>query len=395
MIRMRHITLITNLVLVFLWAAEAQVNVTRVTDPAAYETREGTFYYLPGTYLKIDVCYDRIEKIRGPYAEYAYKFMGLDSVIRVNETYYEITDIRCQPQTGPDPGQIYFVEFLQKQSKDPLEMNMIISEEGYLCEVSMGMEPAGRTVQEKVEEIRQETASKSEIPDKPFRYYATDNQVVKIDTIIKMVTIDTSSFKDISYKRSMVYKTMEERASEAAEFVEAIRKDRYKLLTGYQEVSYSKETIQYMDSRLLEMEDSYLSLFKGHKQRESYVATILYFPKPENAGQEDVVLYLSNNEGVTRSATQHGVPVTIRIEPAGGIQPASLRSPAGQPATGQGFVFRLPQVCHVTLAYKGKEFFIQDMPVHQYGVLSHYPATSKFHIQLHPTDGSVRQIGVR
>lgn len=391
----KYIILIISIVLLIPSAVKSQVNVTRVTDPAAFESKEGTFYYLPGTYLKIDVHFDLVQKIRGPYAEYAFKFMGLDSVVRVNERYYEINDIRCSVQTGPDPGQLYFVEFLQKQSKDPLEMHMILSEEGYLSEVAMGMELSAQPAPERVEEICKEISFGPENVNERFRYYATDNQVVKIDTIIKMVTIDTSTFKDITYKRSKIYKTMEERASEAAEFVENIRKDRYKLLTGYQEVNYDQGTLQYMDSKLLEMEDAYLSLFRGHCQRESYHARVTWFPQPDHAGQEEVILYLSNNEGITRSATQQGVPVTIRIEPAGDRMPASLQGSAAAPATGQGFVFRLPRLCHVTVTFKGKEFIMQDIPVHQYGILSHYPATSRFHIQLHPTDGSVRQIGVR
>jgi len=395
MMKKRHIILIVSLILVFLSSIEAQVNVTRVTDAAAFTSKEGAFYYLPGTYLIIDVCYDLVEKTRGPYAEYAFKFLGLDSVIKVNETHYEIKDVQCQALTGLDPGQIYFVEFLQKQSKDPLEMNMILSDEGYLTEVSMGMELSAQPFPEKTEEFSRQTVSQRAGEDLRFRYYATDNQMVKIDTIIKMVTIDTSTFRDVSYKRSTAYKTMEERASEAAEFIASIRKDRYKLLTGYQEVNYSKETMQYMDSRLLEMEDAYLSLFKGHCQRESYRATVVYFPLADEAGQEEIVLYVSNTEGITRSAAPQGTPVFIKVEPAGEITPSSLRESAGQAASGQGFVLSLPRLCHVSVIYKGRELLTKDMPIHQLGILSHYPATSRFHFKINPADGSVKHIGIR
>ena len=66
MIRMKYIILIATLVLLNSFQTWAQVNVSRVNDPDAFEAKEGTFYYLPGTYLQLEVCFDRVEKISGP-----------------------------------------------------------------------------------------------------------------------------------------------------------------------------------------------------------------------------------------------------------------------------------------------------------------------------------------
>jgi hypothetical protein len=366
-----------------------------VDDPAAFEAKEGTFYYLPGTYLQLEVCFDRVEKVSGPYADYAYKFLGLDSVIKVNEQYYELKEIRCNVHTGPDPQQLYFVEFLQKQSKDPLELHLILSEHGFLTEAAMGMDVPVPSFGEQPVKTKEEIFSSHLDQDRPFRYYATNNQVLKIDTIIKMVTIDTSTFRDVSYKRSMIYKTMEERAGEAADFVTAIREDRLKLLTGYQEVNYAQGTMEYMDAKLLEMEDSYLSLFKGLCRHESYKVFLTYFPSFEKAGQDELVCRFSATEGMKQATEQQGDPVFIRIEPLSTYNPAMPRDSGSQPAAGQGFVFRMPQLCRVTITYQGKDIVTQEMLIHQLGIQSHYPATSKFHIQLHPSDGSVRQVSVR
>ncbi len=383
------------LVLFFSFPAPAQVNVMRVDNPSAFEAKEGTFYYLPGTYLQIEVCYDLIEKFRGPYADYAFKFLGLDSVIKVNERVYELKEVQCRNHTGIDPQQLFFVEFLQKQSKDPLALHMILSEQGYLSEAALGMEIPVPLAEGEVEGLREGATFQHGIHDIPFRYYATDNQVVKIDTIIKMVTIDTSTFKDVSYKRSMVYRTMEERASEAAEFIATIRENRFKLLTGYQEVNYDKETLEYMDSKLLEMEDSYLSLFKGLCRHESYKVTVTYFPLSENTGQDEVILRLSSYEGLKQSADQLGDPILIRIDPKDTSVVFSSPGSTSPSAAGPGFVFRTPQLCRVTISWKGKNFVAQDLRIHQLGIFSHYPVTSKLHIQLHPSDGSMQRVSVQ
>ncbi len=395
MMKGKHFILTAALSIVLILQSEAQVNVSMVTDPAAFEGKEGSFYYLPGTYLELEVCFDLVEKIRGPYADYAYKFLGLDSVITINERFYELKGIRCDTRTGPDPGQLYFVEFLQKQSKDPLELHMVFSEEGFLTEAAMGMDMTSVPVTVQPENGPGVMPCNKVDREGLFRYYATSNQVLKIDTIIKMVTIDTSTFKDISYKRSMIYKTMEERAGEAAELISSIREDRLKLLTGYQEVGYSQGTMEYMDARLLGMEDAYLSLFKGYVSREGYKVRLVYFPSSEKVGQADEICRFSSTAGISGSHDPQGEPVLIRIEPVGasGAVPSQV---SGSPsAAGQGFVFRTPGLCRVSIQWKENEMLNKEIPIHQLGILSHYPATSRFHVQMHPAGGSVRQVSVR
>lgn len=395
MIKGKYFFFISALTFTAIFHSMAQVNVSRVTDPAVFEAKEGSYYYLPGTYLQLEISYDLIEKVRGPYAEYAYKFLGLDSVITVNERYYELKGIRCDAQTGPDPEQLYFVEFLQKQSKDPLELHMVFSGEGVLTEVAMGMEIPASPVSTQQVKMPEEMTSRSMKHEGLFRYFATNNQVLKIDTIIKMVTIDTSTFKDISYKRSMIYKTMEERAGEAADIITAVREDRLKLLTGYQEVNYSQGTIEYMDARLLEMEDAYLSLFKGFCSRESYTVKLTYFPTPGKVGQDEVICRFSSGEGIKKSSDPHGDPVLIRFEPVSALSSVHSQDSGPQSAAGQGFIFRTPQLCRVTITCQENDVLNQDIPIHQLGIQSRYPAASKFHIQLHPYDGSVQHMSVR
>lgn len=386
---------VSALMVILISPCMSQVNVSRVTDPAAFMTKEGSFYYLPGTFLQVELCFDLVEKVRGPYADYAYKFLGLDSVITVNERYYELKAIRCSPHTGPDPEQLYFAEFLQRQSKDPLELQLVFSEEGYLAEAAMGMELPAQSIDIQVVKTDEETACRKGQPENLFRYYATNNQVLKIDTIIKMVTIDTSTFRDISYQRSMIYKTMEERAGEAASAVSMVREDRLKLLTGYQEVNYSQGTMEYMDARLVEMEDAYLSLFKGSCRRESYTVSLTYFPVNEMIGQDQEICRFSSSGGLTQTGSQAGDPVLIRIEPVSASTTAQTQDAGSEPTAGQGFIFRTPQMCHVFITCKGADLFDQVMPIHQLGVQSRYPSSSRFYIQLHPLSGSARQVRVR
>ena len=395
MMNRKQLVSLSALIFILISPCMAQVNVSKVTDPAAFMAKEGSFYYLPGTFLQVEVCFDLVEKVRGPYAEYAYKFLGLDSVITVNERYYELKTIRCNPHMGPDPGQLYFAEFLQKQNKDPLELHLVFAEEGYLAEAALGMELPTQSIDVQVVKTDEETTYRKEQPENLFRYYATNNQVLKIDTIIKMVTIDTSTFRDISYKRSMIYKTMEERAGEVASAITSVREDRLKLLTGYQEVNYSQGTMEYMDTRLLEIEDAYLSLFKGSCRRESYKVYLTYFPVPDKIGQDEVIGHFSSVTGLTHTGSQTGDPVLIRIESVNASNTVQSQDTDSQSPAGQGFIFRTPQMCQVTITWKDTEMLNQEIPIHQLGIQNRYPSSSRFYIQLHPLDGSIRQVSVR
>ena len=64
-------------------------------------------------------------------------------------------------------------------------------------------------------------------------------------------------------KRTMVEKSPEQKAREAADFISKIKEDRFNLLTGYQEVSYNQETLEYMDTQLKLLEKEYMKLFTG------------------------------------------------------------------------------------------------------------------------------------
>ena len=52
----------------------SQINVFHIDNNATVSGKDGIFYALPRTVIKIDVTIDRIENYKGPYAEYALLF---------------------------------------------------------------------------------------------------------------------------------------------------------------------------------------------------------------------------------------------------------------------------------------------------------------------------------
>ena len=56
-------------------------------------------------------------------------------------------------------------------------------------------------------------------------------------------------------KRTLVTKTSQQRAEEAADYILKFRMKRYELITASQEIAYSKEAIEYMNEQLVKMEN--------------------------------------------------------------------------------------------------------------------------------------------
>jgi hypothetical protein len=371
---------------------DAQILSSKVTDPSAFKGKEGVFYFLPHTLVQVNVTCIKKEMVKGPYSEFAYRYLGLDQVITSNTIAYELHQIQVEGIQVPDPETVFFAEFLNRQNKDQLSLMIHLSEQGFIQESSLGIQNAEQEEAEEIREVREEAIKRPGYEDR-FHYYATNNQVIKVDTIIKMVTIDTSTFKDVSYRTSLVYKTLEERAAEAAAYIETIREERVKLLTGYQEVNYSKEALAYMDSKLKDLEDQYLSLFKGLTYKTELTYTMTYLPDPEKPDQPEVLFKFTSDSGIKGADNPAGEPISVSIAP---IHSELWKTQSGHSAitSAQGIVYRMPEVTRVTILHKGNEIISKDIPVSQLGQIAVYPTTGKYYIQFHPGTGAVKRIRI-
>ena len=108
----------------------------------------------------------------------------------------------------------------------------------------------------------------------------------KVDTIIRKVNIDTMTLERQYLKRTMVEKSPEQKAKEAADFISKIKDNRFNLVTGFQEVNYNKETLEYMDTQLRMMEKEYMKLFTGISIHRPMTFSYSYTPNPNQVNVE-------------------------------------------------------------------------------------------------------------
>jgi hypothetical protein len=376
-------------------AVFAQINVLRIDNNAAPQTKDGVFYSLPRTVVKIDVKIDRIENYKGPYADFALRFLGLKNVVPANSIDYKISDISITTYPEPDPDQYYFVELGDKISKGEQAGMLSLSESG----VILG------TLPEKADTLEKYTwQQKKEEPvaeaDKDafgelFKYSADVSVFEKVDTIIRKINIDTMTVERQYYKRTMVEKSPEQKAKEAADYISKIKENRFNLISGTQEVNYNKETLEYMDDQLNRMEKEYLKLFTGISVHKSLTFSYKYIPVPNQINTEIPIFKFLKSKGIVDLDETGGKVVTIKIQRVGNTNTvANYLKKAEKESKVQGFSYRIPELARVSVKLDENTQEETQCMVSQLGVVTNLPA-GKWKVQFHKETGGIKGLEIQ
>ncbi len=225
----------------------AQKNVIPLPADSGIATAGNYFYYaLPKTAFKIDVVVNKTTQMKGYYAEYAEKLLGLTNIIKQNRIYYQLQSVNVQPITLSDENYQYAVELSNYQMKN-----------NFLAQLYTQRDTARQ-----VPFVGSFTVQNSPIPDF-FRYYSDLSYVEKSNNYVETQIVDGVVRQVPASTTQKITKTNDQKADEAADFIAKIRDDRYSLLIGSQEVPYSKEAIEELVNQLNELEKNYIQLFTG------------------------------------------------------------------------------------------------------------------------------------
>ena len=132
-----------------------------------------------------------------------------------------------------------------------------------------------------------------------FKLYADNSQVERIDTVYELVQMDSIVMSKPIIKRSLVTKTLEQRAEEAADYILKFRMKRFELLSAYQEVPYSKEAFEYLTRELEDTENKYLELFTGINLTEINSHQFILVPEKNDRNSNVRIFGFSTSEGIT------------------------------------------------------------------------------------------------
>jgi len=378
-----------SLFLILLFTACSSYNVIPITKNADVPQTAGLYYSLPRSVLTFDITVTRIDKIAGPYAKYASKYLGIKDPVLKNQTSYELTDISINTYAEPDPEHYYFVDLKNYKSSKAKSMMIALSESGLIQDLNDNSD-------KKIEQDNKKYQNRKKIDySETFKYFADANLVERIDTIIEKISMDTVTVERRTLKRSMVEKSMEQKAKEAADFIMKIKEQRLDIITGAQEVAYSEATVKYMSEELDRIEKEYMMMFVGITETEVTHFRYYYLPQSDLYTASIPLFKFSRAKGIVDQEDAEGEMVYVHIDRARNTKNLEefVANNSDQDAN-HGFYYRIPEYAKFTIKQGTKLKAEASFLIAQFGVVTSLPAKySK--VQFYPNSGAIRKVEIK
>jgi len=364
-----------------------QVKVFHVTEGTNLNDKQGVFYSLPRTLIKLDITVDKTEYYAGPYAAYAGKLLDLENVSTNDYNEYAITEVKLSSVAEPDPTQFYFAEFDDKTLKEGTGMLFSLSEAGLVSGLDGNI--LKKDIKEHISKFNDEDNAYAGL----FSYSAETNLYEKADTVIRKVVVDTVTVEKKYLDKKWVEKSTEQKAVEAANMVSKVRENRFNLVTGYQEVAFDAGTMAYMDKQLRMLEDEYLSLFIGITVKKTLHYSFSVYPDPEREFNVIPVFVFSERLGVKDVNAAGGEKINLKInlsDPLAGIN--AVNSEREKSFKGdRGFCYRIPVSASVSVDVNNDLKASGLFQIAQFGSVTYLPSSISS-VQFHTETGGIKNL---
>jgi len=341
---------------------------TRVTKIENINTisESGIIYSLPRTNLKFTVEASRTDIIPGPYSEYAEKYMGLENVPEEKKSTWEIANINISTFNDVDPEQYYILEPSGKMNFD---FNKLI-ESGHVLPVNKSLENNFINAFYGVKNSENEIV----FTDLSVTKYFGKEKV----TYYKQIKRDSLFAKVPVTKTQSVYKSFEDKAEEAANFIFMIREKRFELLTGMADFYPEGKSLEVAVNELNRLENEYLELFIGKRFTSNYSACFDFIPTEKELSQPYILFRFSKEKGVLSANDLRGHPIIVELEKK--EQTKNLSYLIADQINREGtdykdkLYYRIPDLAQVKI-YDGNTLLAtRKVNIEQYGIVVPFPA---------------------
>lgn len=342
----------------------------------------GFYYALPQNLLKIDFILEKNSRYKGPYAEFAVRILGVDNFVKQDETIYTIRDVVITKITEPDPNAWFFVEFDEKGSRDAQSLIFSLQPDGIIIAADNAEQSSTKT------SMRIEKQIVNAPESGRFQYFAERNLYQRVDTIVRKITIDTTTIRHNVLQTSWVDRNPEQKAKSAADMIHTIREKRFNLISGYQEINYGQSLV-YMNDQLNRLEQEYLALFLGSEIRSIEEQTVYFLPEAGKTGIQ-VFARFNENQGIVDTGSK-GEALQIKIDPASSTQSLMGIATPSKSRLSNVMYFRIPEYVHAQVLFKGRILAKDRTAISQLGPIGIAPL-SKTRLQFDPETGQVKTI---
>ena len=312
------------------------------------------FYTLPKTAFKVDVIITKNSNIKGLYADFAEKMLGITNYCKENSTSFELKNITLTPFAIPDKNLQFVAEISSKQMKN----NFLQSLHG---NNAVSVFHTFSTIEQNNADI---------LPDF-FKNYADVVLQQTHETYTETKIINGVVTQVPVTQTKTTTKTLAQQAQEAADYIEKIRKDRYDILSFSQEVTLAKDAFEYLVNQLNELEKKYLELFVGITVSEDIHETFVIEPDPDFPLL--FVCSVTPGEGFSTSISKtstNNYYLSCTPQAATNLQEEFLV----KVKKNLGYQVRKAIPMFVSLVNGDRKELLGVFPIYQYGILENLPA---------------------
>jgi len=362
-----------------------QLVVTKINGSRQDPKAEGFFYSLPRTGINVDILVRKTQKIKGPYSEFADKYLGLSQVINMNSTEYEISAIRLSTFNEPDPANYYFVKSTGKK-KDRQAMELFLSDRGAL--IGFG-DNRKEEINKQDKVIGSNGLSIHEVPNPSL--------FERVDTVIRKISVDTTTIEQKVFKKISSAKTPDQKAKEAADFVLKLDESMFNLINGYQEVNYEKGTMEYMYKQMDELKNEYLELFKGITGVTTDTYSFSYIPQINTDNPSTALCKFSISKGILDKNSPSGDLIQIEIRNLDNLSPVRefMDQRNNENKEAKGFYYCIPDEAKVAVKIGGLVKVESQFTINQFGVITFLPASSVRNLELFNNTGGLKHVLIK
>jgi hypothetical protein len=326
--------------------------VSKISDKGTIDNKT-IIYALPQTviYMRLELTKTIIKK--GPYAEYAKKYLDLSGVPLKDSETWDISDVKIWPAINADQSQYYTLTY--KKYPENLSKLFSLSNNGIVLDYTGAWKGnMNKTTSEENKELLFDPNITDEISKE------------QVDTFYKTIVTDTSFVRLPVFKKQIQIKNIEELAKEEAHELIKTRKRKLKLLRGEYEFHPDGKTLEVMINKMEEQEKKYMVMFTGITVKEKYYNTYTFAPQLEDLSRE--MCYFTNEEGVNDTKTEGSLPVILQV------MRETVSFPGVNPKKSQNSLYvRFPIMTSVIVKMDNEQIAEAKLPVYQFSPVQIMP----------------------
>jgi len=330
----------------------------------------GVIYSLPRTGIRIMVEVSQEKFFRGPYSEFAEKYIGVKNAPTANAEYWKITGLKMETFGEPDPAQVH-------KATGAVATMISLSDNGVLIGINSSVKGEA---------------------EKAYTSDFTAGLETPREVWSEMSMHSFIEGKDSSRQSGDKMKTFEEKAAEAAHDIMKLRKRKALVLAAnYDKLHPDGKAYEVMVEELGKIIGDYESLFigKSFKSKHKYVFEVA----PDAKGSKAIVAFrFSPASGILPESNVSGKPIMLELDANSDLvkNGTEQAAPVADETSTKGLFYRTPGIVNARLL-NGSDVLAQArLSMAQYGVVTPLPdglTNGEYSIEFHPVTGAIKHIG--